>query len=331
LMGIGIIIYLVNCRKWGILGALSGNLVVAFITAAAMYIYIRKEIVFRFIKVEFKKMLLLGLPLIPANISVFIFTGIDRYFLNYYSTTTEVGLYNLANNFGNIINVLLATPISLIWPVMFLSVKDQDDADQFYSRAFTYSLFISMFLFLFFSLLSKEALRIFSNQDFWAAYRVIPILVLTFAIWSLRKIINVAVVLKRKTTATAIIEFFGAAINIGLNFLLIPKYGMMGAGYATFITFFIVVMTTMIYNQKLMKLNYEWFRIVKLLIVTLTIFLLGYFIVIDSLVFSIIYKLSLIILYPFLLFIARFYASGEIQRFKRFFIRFKIKLKSKRN
>ncbi|MBN2072474.1 MAG: oligosaccharide flippase family protein [Actinobacteria bacterium] len=314
LIGIGTIIYLVNYRKWGVLGALTGNLIMAAVSCFTLYICIRKDIVARFIKPEFKKMLLLGSPLIPGTISVFVFTAIDRYFLNYYTNTHEVGLYNLAYNFGNIVTVLLATPISLVWPAMYLSVKDHDNAEDFYSRALTYALSISFFLFLIFSLLSKEALKIFSNEEFWDAYAVIPIIVLTYSIWSVRKIINVAVTIKRKTQGMAVIEIIGAVVNIGLNFLLIPRYGIWGAAYATLTTYIVVTLLLFLYNQKLMKLYYEWGRILKLVAVTGIIFAAGYLIVIDDMVLSIVFKVIIILLYPLLLFVVRFYTGGEIEK-----------------
>ena len=44
-----------------------------------------------------------------------------------------------------------------------------------------------------------------------------------------------AVTIKRKTQGTAVINFIGAAVNIGLNFIFIPRYGIFGAAYAIII------------------------------------------------------------------------------------------------
>ena len=327
LIGISLIIYLVNYRKWGVLGALTGNLAMVCITCFTLYIYIRKEIVYKFLKVEFKKMLRLGIPLIPANISVFIFTAIDRYFLNYYSTTHEVGLYNLAYNFGNIITVLIATPISLIWPAMYLSVKEHKNAKEFYSRSLVYFLGVSLFFFLGVSLLAKDVIQIVSNEEFWNAYLVLPILVLTYSLWSMRKIINVAVIIKRKTEGTAYINIIGAVVAVGLNFLLVPRYGMMGAAYATFITYIVVIVLMFIYNQKLMRLNYEWKRILKLLSVTGAIFFIGYYVRFNNLIISIIFKTIIVLLFPILLYAVKFYTKGEFQKIKEIFKTILIKLK----
>lgn len=329
IIGVTLIIYLVAIKNWGILGALAGNLTIGAISCLTLYFYIRKEIVLKFLKIEGKKMLRFGLPLIPANLSVFVFSSTDRYFLNYFSTLHEVGLYNLGYKFGTIITVLLASPTALIWPAMFLSIKKHSNAKTFYVRALTYIVFLSLLMFLGLSLLSKEVLQIFSNKEYWGTYKVIPIIALTYALWTLPKITNVAISLKRKTKASAMIFFLGAVINIGLNFALIPKYGMMGAAYATFITYALMVAILFFYNQRLMEVSYEWNRIFKMAIITALIFMLGYFVVINNLAMSIVFKLIIILLYPLFLYLIRFYTEDEIRRAKQIwnYVTVKVKIK----
>lgn len=331
IIAVALIIYLVAVKNWGILGVLTGSLTMEAISCLTLYFYIRKEIVLKFLKIEARKMLRFGLPLIPANLSVFVFNSTDRYFLNYFSTLHELGLYNLGYKLGTVITVLLASPIALIWPAMFLSVRKHSNAKTFYVKALTYIVFLSLLMFLGLSLLSKEVLQIFSNKQYWDAYKVIPIITLTYALWTLPKITNVAISLKRKTKAAAMIFFLGAVVNIGLNFALIPKYGMMGAAYATFITYALMVAILFFYNQRLMGVSYEWNRIFKMAIIAALIFMLGYFVVIDNLAMSIVFKLIIILLlYPLFLYLIRFYTEGEIRRVKQIWNYVTAKAKIKR-
>ena len=330
LIRLGLIIYLIIGKGIGIMGVLIGNLAVGFLSFIAYYFYIRKEFVARFVKSEAISMLKVGLPLIPSNLSVFIFNSIDRYFLNYYTNLSEVGLYNLAYNFGNLVTVLFATPMALIWPAMFLSVKDHKNVKEFYTRALTYSSMIAFFIFLGIALLSEEAIKIFANEEYWAAYTVIPIIVLTYVIWSLRKSILVGVILKKKTLAQASIFLIGALINIGLNFLLIPGYGMMGAAISTIISYIIIMIILVIYCRRLMEVNFEWSRIIKIFLATSIIFCAGYFINIENIAASIFFKVLIIIFYPFLLYLLRFYKDSEIDRFKKVFFSKLNKIKRKK-
>jgi len=313
---LGLIIYLIISKSMGIMGVLIGNLVVGFLSCVVYYFYIRKEFVAKFLKSEAINMLKVGLPLIPSSMSVFVFNSIDRYFLNYYTNLSEVGLYNLAYNFGNLVTVLFATPLALIWPAMFLSVKKHKNMKEFYVRALTYTSIIAFFIFLVISLLSKEAIKIFANEEYWAAYGVTPIIVLTYSIWALRKSVLVGVILKKRTQIQALIFLIGAVINIGLNFLLIPRFGIRGAACSTITTYTIIIIILIIYSKRLMEVNFEWVRISKIILVTSIIFCTGFFINIENTTASILFKLFIIILYPFLLYLFRFYKRSEIDRFK---------------
>jgi len=61
------------------------------------------------------------------------------------------------------------------------------------------------------------------------------------------------------------------------------------------------------------------------------IFFTGYFIRFDNLVLSIVFKIIIILLFPILLYLIRFYTKGEIQKIKEIFKVVLIKLKICKN
>lgn len=54
----------------------------------------------------FKDCLKFGIPLIPHNASFWIRQSLDRYFLNYFQSTSVVGLFSFSLNFSNIIQLI---------------------------------------------------------------------------------------------------------------------------------------------------------------------------------------------------------------------------------
>ena len=329
LLGISLILYFVTVKEWGVFGVIVGGLITAIVSFLVLYAYIWKDLILRFSKSEARKMVHYGAPLALAGLSGFVFTYADRYMLNYYLTLSEVGLYTLGYQFGMVITVLLISPTKLIWGPMFLSVKDDSNAKDFFSRALTYVIFIGVFLFLGLSLLSKEVIQIFANEEFWSAYMVVPIITLTYLIWSTRPILEVGIALKRKTKITAWYFFIGATTNIILNLVLIPEYGMMGAAYATLISFIVMICIDFYYNRKFFKIDYEWVRILKIYLVTALIFIIGYFVVINNLYAAIIFKVGIIFTYPVILYVMRFYTTDEIQKITQIFEFILVKLKLK--
>jgi O-antigen/teichoic acid export membrane protein len=318
--GIILIIYFVVVGNYGIWGVLVGNLITAIVSFLVLYFYIKEDIVLKFSKLEAQKMIKYGAPLVLAGLSGFVFTYMDRYMLNYYLTLREVGLYTLGYQFGMLMYILLISPSKLILSPMFLSAKDDSNAKDFYSRTLTYTIFIGLFLFLVLALLSKEVIQIFSNKEYWNAYKVIPIITLAYLVWATRSITEIGISLKRKTKVTAWYFFIGATTNIILNMVWIPKYGIIGATYATFIAFSIMSIISYYYGSiRYIKINYEWIRILKMSLVTALIFAAGFFVRINDLYTSIAFKFSIILSYLLILYLLQFYTTGEIKGIKQIF------------
>ena len=54
---------------------------------------------------------------------------------------------------------------------------------------------------------------------------------------------------------------FGAAVNIGLNVLLIPRYGMVGAAIATLVAYVALLLGMTLYSQRVYPVPYQWRRV----------------------------------------------------------------------
>ena len=65
----------------------------------------------------------------------------------------------------------------------------------------------------------------------------------------------------------ATIRGSGAAINIILNFLLIPQFGIQGAAIATCLSFVVMAIFIFIYNKKIYPIHYNGYRMFLALII----------------------------------------------------------------
>ncbi len=316
LIGIALNIYFIASLKMGILGILTSQLITNVATFFVLYFYIRHEFTRSFWVMEAKKMLAYGAPMVIANLSVFVFEASDQYFLNHYSSLHEVGLYNLAYKFGLVLIVAFAQPVGLIWGPMYLSVKDDKNSGEFFRKAITYATLISFFIFLAVSLLAKEVIQLFTTENFWNAYLAVPLIVMTYAMWGIRKVVNVGILVKRKTKFAAKLFFTGAVMNVILNFLLIPGFGMMGAAFATVSTYALMMIALLLYNQHLLELKLEWNRLFKLSALTLLLFSAAFFYPTDSIFFAILIKTIAIVSFPLLLFVLQFFEPDELDKLR---------------
>lgn len=309
-----LVIYFVLARGMGITGVLLGHLIVAVLSWGALILATRSFVGLRFSLYEAKRMLQYGMPLVLAAMSSFVLDYVDRFILSRYLSLSEAGLYTLGSQFGMMMMVLLVTPMKMVWYPMFLSVKDHSDFEEFCSKSLTYFVLIAGLLFLGITLLSKEVIQLVSEEQFWGAYSVVPLLALAYAIWGTRPIFDVGTHLARKTGIISALVVLGAILNIVLDLVLIPRYEILGAAYATFLSYIVVTVVRFLYNRRLLRIEYEWGRILRVCIAMGVVFAVGYLASARAPYVSLALKTAtVLLLYPALLLLLGFFTKVEMQ------------------
>src|SRR5262249_2296889 len=125
-------------------------------------------------------------------------------------------------------------------------------------------------------------------------------------------VVTIAISRTRQTQFNWIATVIAAAVNFGLNFWLIPAYGMRCAAYAT-LSAYVVLMLVRTWNaQKLYRVAYQWCRVVTLLVAAGAIPLAG-----ELLTRSLVLAFALTAAYPLLLGALGFYLPAERRRLRR--------------
>ena len=296
---------------WGIIGA---NVFAGFIFVVVYFFLIKRYYTWKIDIQLFKQLLVYSFPLAVAMIPITLIDISDRYFLLAYSSLREVGLYSIGYKAGILIRLLIAWPFALAWGPFVISVKDRPEAKQLYARIMDYYLACSLFATLAISILSREVLMAVAPQNYWEAYRVVPLIAISCSIFGIYTIVNIGSYITKKTKRIPVITSMAVCINLLLNYLLVPSYGMMGAAVATVIAYTCMSAGMAYLSQQVYRVCYSGLRILKLWTTFLIILFLGIFIVPDSLFFSLIYKTCLLLLFPILLWGVKFFTEGEVVR-----------------
>jgi O-antigen/teichoic acid export membrane protein len=317
LISVGLNIYFIVVLKKGVLGILESGLITSSLLYFILIPGIIKETRFRFSKADLKEMLHFGMPLVPANLASWILTMSDRYFLLFFSTSNVLGLYSLGYQFGSIVRGLVVVPFTIAWAPFLFSIAKDKKAKKIYSSVLTYFVLIGMFIALGVSILSKEVLIIMTTSPFYSAYEIIPLIALSYILYGCYFILCVGINLKKKTKFQPFIVGVGAILNLSLNFLLIPDYGMMGAAIATFISYLTLPIGAYLISRRYYPIEYEWKRLLKIFFVALIIYGGCFYITNKSTIISGLSKaIFILISYPTLLFVVKFFTHEEIQKGK---------------
>jgi len=319
-INIGFTIYLVAFAKRGVKGNFEGMVIgqlVVILLFTGMFISLARA---KFSRKDAREMLSFGLPFVPAMLAAISLTVADRYFLRAYSTFDEIGVYGLGYKIGLIVSVVIVTPFMLGWGPIMWSVSEKPYAKRFYANVLTYFLTIALFLALALSILSPEVIQLMSQREsYWRAWQVVPMISLSYVFYGIYYQMNVGINLKKKTKYIPIIVGGAAIINLLLNFLLIPKWGMMGAAISTILSYAILVIFSFFVSRRLYPIKYQWIRIIKLSIIFIILLLMGLIISFDSILISLAVKFIILLCFPILLILTHFFYKEEINRLQELF------------
>jgi O-antigen/teichoic acid export membrane protein len=272
---LGVIIFSVAYLKRGIEGVLLGNLAGSACENGLMFFSARKDLRWGFNRAELRIMLAFGVPIIFGRIAASVFQWIDRFFLKHYTTLRIVGIYSLGNQLATPVSLLITTPFSMIWANMQFSAMKDDDAKEYYARMLTYVVFAASTLALPLAILIEDVLRIFARDKYWEAATIVPWLAFNAVLDAANPVLNIGLSLKRKSIHSASIFIIAALINVGLNFIIIPPFGMMGATIATVISYIVMLAIKYFISQHFVHVDFEWARIGKVFACAFALFILS--------------------------------------------------------
>lgn len=257
----------------GIKGLYYASLITFSITTFLLLIrqfYSTPKISFSFLKLV--EMLKYGVYFIPTLLIAFIINFSDRYFLRYFTDLETVGLYSLGYKLGMIIFFLMGQSFQQAWGAYAFQYENDEEAPILYGRIFTIFLLISTYIAFSMALLSKEIVVVIADPRYLDAYKVIPLIAFAAVCYASDNITKIGILITKKTVILPLINLSIAALNILLNILLIPKYGMIGAAVATAFSFLLLPIISLTISNRFYKIDWEYIRILKLIFISLMLY-----------------------------------------------------------
>lgn len=319
---LGFNIYFVAFAKIGVKGILYSYLIGDGVLFLILCPNMISKMIPKFDSKIFKAVLFFGFPLVFSGLAHMLLNMGDRYILKLLVDYKAVGLYNLGYKVAGVLNMFLIQSFSLASLPIAYKIYGKKGDKRYFSKMHTYFVFVLCWAGLGLSLFSKEVIKLLAlNPDYWAAYTVVPVIVLAYVFAGGKSVTSLGMYLTGKTRFIAYNTIFAMLLNIGLNFLLVPKYGMMGAAIATLIAFIALYIITQIVSNRFYKIPFENRKILDLLLLSIVLYFIPYLFYDMRLITNIIVKILILISFPFLLYFLKFYEEIEIETIKKIFFK----------
>ncbi|MCK5050746.1 MAG: oligosaccharide flippase family protein [Candidatus Cloacimonetes bacterium] len=290
-----ILVFVVFLEK-GVLGYLQGQLAGNLLLLILFLFLTWKQVNFRFVKSFFVKSLRFSLPLLPMTLSAWVMNWSDRIFIERNFDTHDVGIYSLGYKIAMIIAIFSDSFYKAYNPHYFKTASNKPKEIALKSLKKTNTLYLLVVI-LFCSLIvlfAKEGISLLFDFRYYEAYKIVGIVGLAYVFGKAIGIFNLAIYQSKKTIFVMTASIIGAFVNIGLNFLLIHKYGAYGAAWATVITYFAMMFFTYYYARKCFYASFNK-PIVYLAFVMMLLLNVGFYIINMNLINSIVLKIIIVL------------------------------------
>jgi O-antigen/teichoic acid export membrane protein len=195
----------------------------------------------------------------------------DRWILGHYRSLAEVGLYSLAYNLSMILNMFVSS-INTAWGPVYYDLAATEEGRSKLPRLTTVFAASITMVAMGYLLFSREALLVLATARYHAAAPLVPIIVAGYFAFAMYVVLSTAIFYHRKTKYIPLISAGAAVVNISLNLLLVPRYGMWAAAWMTLVAYTIMAIAARMLSGRLFPGGFEDARIAKLVALFLAVF-----------------------------------------------------------
>ncbi|MDA0772020.1 MAG: flippase [Cyanobacteria bacterium] len=157
---------------------------------------------------------------------------VDRLMLNYFLGPSAVAFYSIPSKLNRLIKMIPLSIRQVFLPQLH-KVKSTEELKPILRKLIMILLIAGLPLFLGIYFFSKPVLAMFFNEEYQAAIQLAPLFAFIALLWFLNTAPNMLLAAKADHKGRNIIQLISILLNIGLNCIFIPRFGIIGAIQAT--------------------------------------------------------------------------------------------------
>jgi O-antigen/teichoic acid export membrane protein len=255
-----------------------------------------------------------GLPLVFAGVASSLLQNADRYLLGFWASLGALGVYALAIRVSNVVPILLLDPFTKSFGPFRFSIMKQEQAKEVYATILTYYVIASGFVTLALCAFTEEGVKLISAPAYWEAYKVVPILLLLGPIGGINYCFQTGIYIHKKTNYIFYISVASGLASLGLDLLLIPRWGIYGAAAASVLAQVAATVLTYAVSQRIYPVGYGFRRLAKVSAALMVMALVAFQCHFNSVPLTIAVKPGVLALFPAMLILLRAYTPEEVEK-----------------
>lgn len=217
-----------------------------------------------------------ALGYMPLSFSNWIFSLSDRYVITYYISLSMSGSYSFIMQFTIIMQTVSQSIDTAFTPIFMKLMKDGgEDSLKALQNYIKVVVFLFLAIYVAMAIYLPFVITIFFPAEYQSNYSIIPLVFLGVFFLAMRKIFANVLVFYKKSLWIGMSGYIPAIVNLLLNFILIPIYGVYAAAATTLLSYFIYFVMVFIMSQRLRKLEFQYLDYILMLALSIMVTYLG--------------------------------------------------------
>lgn len=202
------------------------------------------------IKFDFiKSILLYGIPLVFASILSWLMYSFDKVAIRTWSTFEELGFYSASFKIVSLVNIIQNIFTTAWTPVAYKWFEQNSDKKKFFDVS---NAILSLMLLVFsFIIIFRNILLLYLGAEYRNTSEIFVFLLFSPVMYTISTTTSLGIEFKKKSIYATIVSAIVASINFLGNFLLVPKYGALGASITTALSFLSMIWIRTIISNKI--------------------------------------------------------------------------------
>ncbi|HXW07243.1 MAG TPA: polysaccharide biosynthesis C-terminal domain-containing protein [Vicinamibacterales bacterium] len=240
----------------GVMGVVLADLVVTVLLMAVLFRRFSALIRPTFSHAVLREGLRFGLPRVPHAAAQQVIAVGDKIILTLFVPLAQLGVYSMGVSFG-LTQKLFLSAFEYAWAPFYYANAREPDAPRLFSRVATYGFAVLALLTAGLSAIGRDLLVTVVGPDYAGAAPIVAWTAVGVMFQGIYLLTSIGLNITRRTEYYPVSTLTAAVVNVGLNFLLIPVYGIVGAAWATAVSYAVQAALAFGFSQRFYPIRYD--------------------------------------------------------------------------
>jgi len=297
----------------GVMGVVLADVIVTAVLLIVMLRWFAPLVRPVFSRPLLRQSLAFGLPRIPHGFAMQLMAVGDRFVMTRYVSVEDIGVYSMGVSFGLIEKIVLGA-FEYAWAPFYYATAREPDASRVFSAVGTYGIAVLALMTAGLSATAADLLQVVTHGQYVAAADIVTWTAVGVFFYGVYLLTSIGLNITAKTAYYPVTTVAGAALNIGLNFVLIPQFGIIGAAWANGAAYAVQAALAFRFSQRFYPVRYEYGRISRVVIAALIAFVVAKKLPAMPAAFGIVVRgAAVVAIMSSLLWVTRFFNADEIR------------------